>query len=370
MSLRIRRGTDAQRQGTQFDLGEPVFTTDTGKLYIGDGVTQGANNILATSAGIGMSWNATTQKLDCTVTGGGGGGGGGGITAIIQDTSPTLGGNLSLSGHNISGTGNINITGSLTTTGSITGGSLSTSGTIIATQGLGADLPLNGHNITGTGNINTSGTLGITGGLSRDLSLNSFNLVGTGNINTSGSITGANVATGLLTITGSGQITGGVNTVLITSSNQLPVRVLGITNGTFTGPSALSLSGSKGTLSAPTNTAAGDIVTQLTMEGYYNGGYKPIGSILGEWDATANLADAQPRSNLTIVLSGGGSSGQYFKFIGNGGIFYAPILTPGSYAGVSQYPAAPAGIGGPMIFDSVTNHFMGWNGTIWKQLDN
>lgn len=115
MSLRIRRGTDAQRQGTQFDLGEPVFTTDTGKLYIGDGVTQGANNILATSAGIGLSWNATTQKLDCTVTGGGGG-----IASVSQDTAPTLGGNLTLNSHNIQGTGNINISGSITGTSLLT----------------------------------------------------------------------------------------------------------------------------------------------------------------------------------------------------------------------------------------------------------
>lgn len=103
MSLRIRRGTDAQRQGITFDLGEPVFTTDTQKLYIGDGVTAGGKNILATSAGTGLTWNATTQTLNVT-------GGGGGITAVIQDTAPQLGGNLSLNSFNITGTGNINVT--------------------------------------------------------------------------------------------------------------------------------------------------------------------------------------------------------------------------------------------------------------------
>jgi hypothetical protein len=64
MSLRIRRGTDAQRQTITFDQGEIVFTTDTKKVYVGDGITTGGNNILATSAGVGVSFNATTQAFD------------------------------------------------------------------------------------------------------------------------------------------------------------------------------------------------------------------------------------------------------------------------------------------------------------------
>ena len=41
MALQIRRGTDAQRQGITPKAGEPIFTTDTNKLYIGDGTTAG-----------------------------------------------------------------------------------------------------------------------------------------------------------------------------------------------------------------------------------------------------------------------------------------------------------------------------------------
>lgn len=64
MSLRIRRGTDAQRQTLTFDQGEVVYTTDTKKVYIGDGITAGGTNILATSAGSGVTFNATTQQFD------------------------------------------------------------------------------------------------------------------------------------------------------------------------------------------------------------------------------------------------------------------------------------------------------------------
>ena len=41
MSLQIRRGTDAERQGIVFDDGEIVYATDTGTVWVGDGVTAG-----------------------------------------------------------------------------------------------------------------------------------------------------------------------------------------------------------------------------------------------------------------------------------------------------------------------------------------
>ena len=45
MSLQFRRGTDAERQTITPDQGEPIWTTDTSRLYIGDGVTPGGVNI-------------------------------------------------------------------------------------------------------------------------------------------------------------------------------------------------------------------------------------------------------------------------------------------------------------------------------------
>lgn len=68
MSLRIRRGTNAERLQTTLDLGEIAYTTDSKQLYVGDGVTAGGNNILSTSAGTGLAWNNLTQKLDLSST--------------------------------------------------------------------------------------------------------------------------------------------------------------------------------------------------------------------------------------------------------------------------------------------------------------
>lgn len=86
MSFRIRRGVDADRQTRTFDLGEPVYITDTGKLYIGDGSTPGG--VLLT-------------------------------TELSDDSAPELSGSLDLNGNNIVGTGNINIDGTITASGNI-----------------------------------------------------------------------------------------------------------------------------------------------------------------------------------------------------------------------------------------------------------
>jgi len=197
MSLRIRRGTDAQRQQITPDDGELIYTTNTKKLYLGDGVTQGGNNIGQSLAGTGLVFDTITQTLQAT-----GGGGGGGILSVSADLNPSLGGNLNLSNHNITGTGNIG-----------------TVGTIYASQGLGGNLNLNGNSIVGTGNTVLLTSTGIlsAAGLGTDLSLNGKNIVGIGNIATTGTLAvtslGSNLALGGWNINGTGNIatTGNLN---------------------------------------------------------------------------------------------------------------------------------------------------------------
>tara|TARA_R110000803_G_scaffold8650_2_gene27744 strand:+ start:7615 stop:8796 length:1182 start_codon:yes stop_codon:yes gene_type:complete len=88
MALQVRRGTNAERLGITPALGELIFTTDSKRLYVGDGSTVGG---LASA----------------------------GLESLIADTTPQLGGNLDLNGQNITGTGNISIDGSITATGTI-----------------------------------------------------------------------------------------------------------------------------------------------------------------------------------------------------------------------------------------------------------
>lgn len=92
MALRLRRGSDNDRQLITPLQGELIYTTDTKKLYVGDGATQGG--VL-----VGPD-DASTYDL-------------------VNDTTPQLGGNLDLNTHNITGSGNININGTITATGNI-----------------------------------------------------------------------------------------------------------------------------------------------------------------------------------------------------------------------------------------------------------
>lgn len=176
MSLRIRRGTDAQRTGVTFETGEVVYTTDSKQLWIGDGVTQGGTPLVGSNiTGYGLSYDATTKRIEvsgltaddidnginnkffsdtlaqaavapmftsedashtniqfqydeelgvinATVTLDGIG-----LTDIVADTSPQLGGDLSLNGNDITGTGNIDITGGATLTGILEASSVNAS---------------------------------------------------------------------------------------------------------------------------------------------------------------------------------------------------------------------------------------------------
>jgi hypothetical protein len=75
MSLRIRRGTDAERMTKYYDQGELIWTTDYNRLYVGDSTpgttdgTQGGVNILANSVlpGAGLSFNVEQDALQFNI---------------------------------------------------------------------------------------------------------------------------------------------------------------------------------------------------------------------------------------------------------------------------------------------------------------
>jgi len=151
MSLRIRRGTDAQRQTTLLDQGELAYTTDTQKLFIGDGASSGGVNVLSSAAGTGLIFDHVTQTLKVS----------GSNTIVEADAAPSLGGTLNLNSHNIIGTGNITISGNIGATGNIgTNGSLYSSGLTISGN---SSLALSSSNVS---TLNVTGiTTGVNGGI-------------------------------------------------------------------------------------------------------------------------------------------------------------------------------------------------------------
>lgn len=90
MALQIRRGTNAQRTSVTPVVGELLYTTDTKKLYVGDGTTAGGN------------------PVDTDTT-----------SDLVADTTPQLGGNLDVNGRSITSASNGNITVAPNGTGEI-----------------------------------------------------------------------------------------------------------------------------------------------------------------------------------------------------------------------------------------------------------
>jgi hypothetical protein len=105
MSLKIRRGTDAERLTITPDEGELIYTTDGKSLYVGDGTTVGGNII----HGIGY-----TGSVGAGYTGSRG-------SVISAPLGGTLTSNLNTSTHNITNGSTLIIDGS---TGSLKAGGL------------------------------------------------------------------------------------------------------------------------------------------------------------------------------------------------------------------------------------------------------
>lgn len=178
-----------------------------------------------------------------------------------------------------------------------------------------------------------------------------------------------NVETTLLNLQGN-RITATSSAIALESSSSIEtVSVAGTTDGTFgTDVAAIAIKGSRGTVLAPANTVAGDIIGGLKVLGYRSGVYTNAATVLAGWDATVNFGDPLPASNLYFTV-GGGATVQTAVFSTSGAL-YAPIIMCGSFAGSGAYPATPAE--GFIVFDSTTKHFVGYTGAAggWKQLDN
>jgi hypothetical protein len=336
MSLRIRRGTNAQRTSITFDLGEIVYTTDTQKLYIGDGVTAGGKNLLETSAGNGFTFNPTTQQIDFAIgnlnlntaqvsedasrlyftteraqdavgaalvagntfntgitftyddannritavsTGG--------LTTVSSDTNPSLGGNLSIGAFNISGNGSI------------------TASTITATTGLGANLPLNGKTINGTGNIN------ITGNITGSSDINGGKLILNKTLDDSGILIETNVG-------GDGVGQGGIT---INSYH----------NETF--PTSMRIARSRGTFTSPTALSNGDNIFAFAFLGRTPGNIiVPAGSIGVQVDGTIS-AGVLPGK---VVIWTTNAAGDFTQKLAIGPDGLQTIVAPALVAGASS----------------------------------
>ena len=175
MPLQFRRGTDAQRTAATPAAGEPVWVTDTQKLYVGDGSTAGGIEIAGGGGGgaptnasyVVLGTNASLSAERALV-----------ISTGLQSTDGGANGNLTIAiathAASFLGSGTVALArGGLAADISTTGGAghvlkqTSAGGAVSVSALVATDLPTHNHVAS---NI-TSGTLALSvGGLAADIS--------------------------------------------------------------------------------------------------------------------------------------------------------------------------------------------------------
>jgi hypothetical protein len=254
MALRLRRGTNAERTAITPEAGELVYTTDTKKVYVGDGATTGGNIVS-------------------------------GQNDIVDDTSPQLGGNLDLNGNNITGTGSINITGTITATGNINlgdgaGGDVLSIGGVIA----GDLIPdaANTHSI-GSSAVRYAGgffnQLTVTGNMTAD-SIQA-DIIG------DDSVMIVNAGTGAITGTLTGDVTGNL------TGNVTGTLVGEVTGSVFADDSTLMVDAINNFITAPDITGTRTTSGKITLTDYTPSGQGTV-NFIRKVDGNINEADDRP----------------------------------------------------------------------------
>jgi Major tropism determinant N-terminal domain len=356
MALRIRRGTDAQRSGVTFEMGEIVWTTDGQQLFVGDGLAQGGTAVIgAQILGYGLAYDSLNKRIEVAgltsddvaegsnrlyhtteravdavgaalVAGNSTNVGitfiysqtqddagrinatvaldGVGITEVAADTSPSLGGNLDLDENNITGLGSIDITGNVTASG-IVGNDVITinAGVITSTSSLG---------------------IGIT---------NSDTRLDIGSV--------ANP-----------------NTLWVTSRKLFTVST-GLTDGTLTSGHSTRIS--RGTLAVPTAVQPNDIIAYYEGAGYDGTEYIQAGAFGLVVDPTGTVTTGNIPAVFGALLpaaSGGGITSFLFN---NKGTLSAPVIQTGSYDSTQRNTLTP--LVGMIIYNTTSNKFQGYQNT-------
>jgi len=306
MSLRIRRGTEAQRTGVILETGEIAWTTDYRQLWVGDGLQPGGYPVVgANVAGYGLSYNNTSHKLEVA-----------GLTTddvvqgvnnkyfsaeLAQDAAAALFNNGSHTGitfqyDDTQAAINAVVTLDTSTSDNIRELAQDSVWTMLR-DGSHSNISFTyNDNGTSTGTINATVTLDGVGIasvqadtsplLGGNLGLNSRNIVGSGDINITGDVivTGKldngviSIDNGVITST-SDTFTFGTNTAqstitVLTNNKFTPSAVLtGLTDGPQAGTS-LEFKASRGTISAPAAVQPADGTGLITSFAYDASGYQ------------------------------------------------------------------------------------------------
>jgi len=364
MSLRIRRGTDAQRSGITFDMGEIVWTTDGQQLWVGDGLTQGGSPVVgANVVGYGLSYDGTTRRIEVAglsaddITNG--------VnnkffaTELAQDAAASLfvtGTHSNISFVYDDALGKINATVALDGIGLTD---------IVAdtTPQLGGDLDLNLNDITGAGDINIVGDITFIGVLSNNtVTLNDGVITA---IDGTGFDGGPGITLGELDADVA-------HTFIFNQVDGNPAILVKTVSNTTENTAKINFEGFGSSFSQPTRLNAGDVIGGFsfsTHEPSGDGLTLPSLLIVGKTDPNGTVNSTVANGKLEILVAGGASTlaVNYLTFDSKGQLAVnqedaQATLDVNGFAKLAVLTAEPAVLANGMIAIA--------DGTLWDPLSN
>jgi hypothetical protein len=352
MALRLRRGTDAQRltlDGVSIPVpaeGEIIYTTDTKKLYVGDGTTVGGVAVDVANSDLNID-----DLSDVDTTSAGHIPNDGEALVWDQGMSHWMPGDATiLSDKSINALQDVDTTSNTPTVGQVLkyDGAGWVNGTDVS-GGLidGATYPIN---ITGD----------VTGSVFGDDSTQIVD--GTDGTITTPGITLDTIApnTALSPI------------ILNNGGNRVPLQITAVTTGAGGGFPYTDFLSVKGSTTTPTSVLAGEIVGGWKISAYdaVSAAGKVTALMITELAADADITDDFPKSTASLIIGAGSSTFNTYMF-GLGGEFKAEgAITPGRYADDAARDAAiPTPTEGMMVFNTTGTKFQGYDGSAWVNLN-
>jgi hypothetical protein len=347
MALKVLRGTTAQRTGYVPEVGEPVWDTDTSKLYVGDGLTLGgiAVDIANNSLGLNNLDDVQTGSLtdgDSLVYNAG---------ALVFEAGDAT----RLGDKSIDQLSDIDLT-----TPATTGQVLKWNGTHFA--------PADDASVEGSGIVpGALYEIDITGDVDGDVTGNVID--SGGNIIVDGDTSKIEAVSVVTNVFRSGIADG---TIVLENNTRTPLQIKTVTTGDAGGFPYTDFLSVKGSTESPTAVEAGDIVGGWKISAYDavsgDGHVSALlyASIASDGDVTHEF----PKSSATLLIGAGTNTYNAYMF-GEEGEFKAPgAITPGVYADAS---ARDSGIttptAGMMVFVTDVAKFQGYDGSAWVNLN-
>ena len=370
MALQIRRGTDTQRQGITPLAGELIFTTDTKKLFVGDGSTVGGVQVDTTlsaqylSVPSNITPDATNTRDLGTTTAAWRTGYFNGIVATGEIEAASFTGNIVSNNSTVvvnanAGTVTANLTGDVT--GNVTGNTVGThTGPVtgdVKGSLFGSDSSLR---IDGDSDYITNGVLAFDGSV---VQLQSGDKV------TFGTTTSANGV--------------GIKINSTDHANNMAIEVYSDSSNNTT-LNSMEAFASRGTIVTPSVVNPDDGIFGHNFYGYDGSAYKLSSFIHASVDSTATVsAGVVPGQLLFATTPDNGSSLKFMTLNkdGNLGINSAAPTKKLEVNGNGEFASevllgrmdqtainALTAVNGMIVYNTTTNKFQGYEGGAWSNL--